>query len=57
MKLIKTAALSLTLAFALVAATAPADALIRNKDVKAVKSATTKITSPIVGFFRSLFHK
>ena len=57
MKLVKTAAAALALGIALAASTAPADAFIRNKDVKAVKVVAKKITDPIVGFFNSLFHK
>ena len=57
MKLVKTAAAALALGIALAASTAPADAFIRNKDVKAVKVVAKKITDPIVSFFNSLFHK
>ena len=57
MRLVKTAAVALALGIATVAATAPADAFIRNKDVRAVKVVAKKITNPIVGFFNSLFHK
>jgi hypothetical protein len=57
MKLVKTAAAALALCIALVAATAPADAFIRKKDVKAVQVVGKKVTDPIVGFFRMLFRK
>ncbi|CAN5142545.1 hypothetical protein BH10PSE9_BH10PSE9_21820 [soil metagenome] len=57
MKIVKTAAAALALCIAFAAVSAPADAFIRNKDVKAIKVVTKKITDPIVDFFHALFHK
>ena len=45
MKLVKAAAATLALGIALVAATAPADAFLRKKDVRAVQVVTKKAES------------
>jgi hypothetical protein len=57
MKHLKIAIAALALGFSLVAITAPADAFIRHKDVRAVKVVTKKLTDPIVEFFHILFRK
>ncbi len=55
MKLIKTAAVALTLGVAIAASTAPADAFFfHHKDAKV---AAAKVTNPICGFFQAIFHK
>jgi hypothetical protein len=55
MKSIKTAAVALTLGFAVAASTAPAEAFFMHK--KDLKVAAARITNPIVDFFHVLFHK
>jgi hypothetical protein len=57
MKLFRMAAAALALGIAVVGTTAPADAFLRKKDVKAVTTVTKKITDPITSFFQSLFRK